>query len=159
MKKRIAVLVSGGGTNLQALLDAEAAGKIPHGEIALVISNNPDAYALERAKKFGVPGAVITRSKMEDLSKMELRAFAIGDVGFVVAPYEMFGYHGQLIKEQSPYAMTFISTLGEGDIGYLPTLEAAEYACYESEVSIFERGTGDKAADEFIAMLNGLKNS
>ena len=61
MKKRIAVLVSGGGTNLQALLDAEAAGKLPHGEIALVISNNPDAYALERARNFGVPGAVITR--------------------------------------------------------------------------------------------------
>ena len=63
MKKRIAVLVSGGGTNLQALLDAEAAGKIPHGEIALVISNNPNAYALERAKLAGVPGAVITRKE------------------------------------------------------------------------------------------------
>ena len=61
MKKRIAVLVSGGGTNLQALLDAEAAGKIPHGEIALVISNNPGAYALERARLAGVPGAVITK--------------------------------------------------------------------------------------------------
>ena len=63
MKKRIAVLVSGGGTNLQALLDAEAAGKIPHGEIALVVSNNPDAYALERARQAGVPGAVITRKE------------------------------------------------------------------------------------------------
>ena len=63
MKKRIAVLVSGGGTNLQALLDAEEAGLIPHGEISLVISNNPNAYALERAKKFGVPGAVITRKE------------------------------------------------------------------------------------------------
>ena len=63
MKKRIAVLVSGGGTNLQALLDAEAAGKIPHGEIALVISNNPNAYALERAKLAGVPGAVITKKE------------------------------------------------------------------------------------------------
>ena len=63
MKKRIAVLVSGGGTNLQALLDAEAAGKIPHGEIALVISNNPDAYALERARRSGVPGAVITKKE------------------------------------------------------------------------------------------------
>ena len=63
MKKRIAVLVSGGGTNLQALLDAEEAGLIPHGEIALVISNNPDAYALERARNFGVPGAVITRKE------------------------------------------------------------------------------------------------
>ena len=63
MKKRIAVLVSGGGTNLQALLDAEAAGNIRHGEIALVISNNPHAYALERAKLPGVPGAVITKKE------------------------------------------------------------------------------------------------
>ena len=63
MKKRIAVLVSGGGTNLQALLDAEAAGLIPHGEIALVVSNKEGAYALERAKQFGVPGAVITKKE------------------------------------------------------------------------------------------------
>ena len=63
MKKRITVLVSGGGTNLQALLDAEAAGKLPHGEIALVISNNPNAYALERARLAGVPGAVITKKE------------------------------------------------------------------------------------------------
>ena len=46
MKTRIAVLVSGGGTNLQALLDAQTAGRIPHGEIALVVSNNAGAYAL-----------------------------------------------------------------------------------------------------------------
>ena len=63
MKKRIAVLVSGGGTNLQALLDAEEAGLIPHGEIAMVVSNNPNAYALERARLAGVPGAVVTRQK------------------------------------------------------------------------------------------------
>ena len=61
MKTRIAVLVSGGGTNLQALLEAERAGKIPHGEIVLVLANNPNAYALERAKNFGVPGAVVTK--------------------------------------------------------------------------------------------------
>ncbi len=63
MKTRIAVLVSGGGTNLQALLEAEAAGKIPHGEISLVVSNNRGAYALERAKNFGVPGAVVTKKE------------------------------------------------------------------------------------------------
>ena len=63
MKKRIAVLVSGGGTNLQALLDAEEAGRLPHGEIALVISNKEGAYALERAKNHGVPGAVITKKE------------------------------------------------------------------------------------------------
>ena len=62
MKTRIAVLVSGGGTNLQALLDAEAQGRIPHGEIALVVSNNPKAYGLERAKQAGVPAAVLDKA-------------------------------------------------------------------------------------------------
>lgn len=61
MRTKIAVLVSGGGTNLQALLDAEAAGSIPDGEIKLVLSNKADAFALERAKKAGVATAVITR--------------------------------------------------------------------------------------------------
>jgi phosphoribosylglycinamide formyltransferase-1 len=60
-KQKIAVLVSGGGTNLQALIDAEKAGKIPHGEISLVISNNPDAYALTRAANAGIESAVISR--------------------------------------------------------------------------------------------------
>jgi len=63
VKRRIAVFVSGGGTNLQALLDAQTAGKIPHGEIVLVISNNPNAYALERACLAGVPGTVITKKE------------------------------------------------------------------------------------------------
>ena len=61
MKTKIAVLVSGGGTNLQALLDAEKAGKIPSGEIALVVSNNSKAFALERAAKAGVRALCITK--------------------------------------------------------------------------------------------------
>ena len=77
MKKRIAVLVSGGGTNLQALLDAEAAGKIPHGEIALVVSNNPDAYALERARLAGVPGAVITKKECGSQEAFEAQIQAV----------------------------------------------------------------------------------
>ena len=77
MKKRIAVLVSGGGTNKQALLDAEAAGKIPHGEIALVISNNPGAYALERARLAGVPGAVITKKECGSQEAFEAQIQAV----------------------------------------------------------------------------------
>ena len=60
-KAKIAVLVSGGGTNLQALIDAQAAGIIQSGEIVLVISNNPDAYALTRAKNAGIAAQVITK--------------------------------------------------------------------------------------------------
>ena len=62
MKKiKIAVLVSGGGTNLQALIDAQRAGIIKHGEIAVVISGNPDAYALTRAENAGIPTAVVSK--------------------------------------------------------------------------------------------------
>ena len=57
----IAVLVSGGGTNLQALIDAEKAGKIPHGKIRLVLASNPKAYALERAAAAGIESAVVSR--------------------------------------------------------------------------------------------------
>lgn len=63
---RIAVMVSGGGTNLQALLDAAAAGKIPHGEFALVIASTPSAYALERAKKAGIESTVVRRKDYPD---------------------------------------------------------------------------------------------
>ncbi|MDO4415279.1 MAG: phosphoribosylglycinamide formyltransferase [Erysipelotrichaceae bacterium] len=57
----IAVLVSGGGTNLQALIDAEQAGKIPHGKITLVLASNAKAYALERAAKADIESAVVSR--------------------------------------------------------------------------------------------------
>ena len=64
MKARIAVMVSGGGTNLQALLDAQAAGKLPSGEIVLVSASNPKAYALERAKNAGVPGFAVSKKEL-----------------------------------------------------------------------------------------------
>lgn len=60
-KINIAVLVSGGGTNLQALIDAERSGIIKSGEIKLVVSNNPDAFALERAKNAGIKTAVCVK--------------------------------------------------------------------------------------------------
>ena len=59
-KAKIAVLVSGGGTNLQALLDAQAAGLLPHGEIALVVSSNEGAYALTRVANAGVPAETVS---------------------------------------------------------------------------------------------------
>ena len=65
MKTRIAVLVSGGGTNLQALMDAQGRGEIPDGEIVLVISNNPNAYALKRAEGAGIETAVCTKPNLE----------------------------------------------------------------------------------------------
>lgn len=58
---RVAVLVSGGGTNLQAILDAEHRGELPHAQVSLVLSSRPGVYALERAAQAGVPGVVVSR--------------------------------------------------------------------------------------------------
>ena len=61
---RIAVLVSGGGTNLQALIDAEASGLLHSGHIALVVSNKPGAYALQRAAKAGIPTLCLSKKEL-----------------------------------------------------------------------------------------------
>ena len=65
--KNIVVLVSGGGTNLQALIDAEKRGEIQGGKITCVISSKPDAYALERAKQNGIKTVVLTRKEYSDV--------------------------------------------------------------------------------------------
>lgn len=61
MLKRVVVLVSGGGTNLQALIDAQQRGELKNGFLACVISSNPDAYALERARQAGISTKVVSR--------------------------------------------------------------------------------------------------
>ncbi len=68
--KRIAVLVSGGGTNLQALIDAQKAGQLGGGEIVAVLSSKEGAYALERAAKAGIPGFVLPRKSFPDNGSM-----------------------------------------------------------------------------------------
>ena len=70
MSVRIAVLVSGGGTNLQALIDAQARGELGCGEIAAVISSKAGAYALERAAKAGIPGYVLPRKEFDSNQAM-----------------------------------------------------------------------------------------
>ena len=65
---RVAVLVSGGGTNLQAIIDAKNAGKIPSAELALVLASNEKAYALTRAANAGIPSEVLRKAKGEDVT-------------------------------------------------------------------------------------------
>ena len=78
-KARIAVFVSGGGTNLEALLNAQERGEIPHGEIALVVSSAADAYALTRAERHGVPARGAGRAHRE--------AGALYSVGYCKNPF------------------------------------------------------------------------
>ena len=65
---RVAILVSGGGTNLQAIIDAKNAGKIPSAELALVVASNEKAYALTRAANAGIESTVLRKAKGEDVT-------------------------------------------------------------------------------------------
>ena len=64
LRARIAVFVSGGGTNLQALIDAQRDGRLEHGKIVLVVSSSPEAYAIERAKRAGIDAAAFSRREL-----------------------------------------------------------------------------------------------
>ena len=76
-KTRIAVLVSGGGTNLQAILDAEKSGIIKSGEVVLVVASRPGVYALTRAENAGVPTAVVSKKELGGQQAFEKRLDAV----------------------------------------------------------------------------------
>ena len=76
-KTRIAVFVSGGGTNLQALIDSENSGQIPDGEIALVLSNSSKAYAIERGKKAGIKTVVVSKKELGSQQAFEEKVVTV----------------------------------------------------------------------------------
>ena len=135
MAKKIAVLVSGGGTNLQALIDAEAAGKIPSGKIALVVANNAGAYALERAKKANIVTEVVLKKECGSQEAFETRLMEILDAhgidviilaGFMTILTERFTAHyPKRILNVHPSLIP--SFCGEGFYGLKVHEEALKY--------------------------------
>ncbi len=86
-KAKIAVFVSGGGTNLQALIDAQNSGIIRHGEISLVVSNNEDAYALTRAKNAGIKTAVVSKKALGSQDSFEealVKVLSENEIDFII---------------------------------------------------------------------------
>ena len=100
---------------------------------------------------------LVLRANAGPTQTMELKVMSVGDLSFVLAPYEMFGDQGKAIKEQSPYENTFIITLGEGSFNYIASNEAFDYDSYESQCCYFEQGTAEKLVDEFVGMLTEMK--
>lgn len=122
---RIAVLVSGGGTNLQALIDAQGRGEIPDGEIAAVISSSPDAFALERAKKAGIPGYVIDRKVFasnqamtvaltQQLKELDIGLVVLAGFMYILTPELIDAYPNAILNVHPALIPSFC---GEGFYG------------------------------------------
>ena len=141
---RIAVLVSGGGTNLQALIDAQHRGEIPGGEIAAVIASKPGVYALERAKQAGIPGYVVARADYDSPRAMtvalveKLRALEIDLVvlaGFMtIITEEMVSAYPNAILNVHPALIP--SFCGQGYYGLHVHEKALEYGVKVSGATV-----------------------
>ena len=122
---RIAGLVSGGGTNLQALIDAQGRGEIPDGQIAAVISSSPDAFALERAKKAGIPGYVINRKEFasnqamtvaltQQLKELDIGLVVLAGFMYILTPELIDAYPNAILNVHPALIPSFC---GEGFYG------------------------------------------
>lgn len=125
MRAKIAVLVSGGGTNLQALIDAQGRGEIPDGQIAAVISSSPDAFALERAKKAGIPGYVINRKEFasnqamtvaltQQLKELDIGLVVLAGFMYILTPELIDAYPNAILNVHPALIPSFC---GEGFYG------------------------------------------
>ena len=125
-KTRICVLVSGGGTNLQALLDAQKAGRITSGKIVLVGSNNPEAYALTRAAEHGVDSFVFTEEAalLDKLAEEEIDMIVLAGFLKILSPNVIRAYEGRIINIHPALIPSFC---GKGCYGLHVHEKALEY--------------------------------
>ena len=142
--KKIAVLVSGGGTNLQALIDAQGRGEIVNGEISIVISSAPGVYALERAKNAGIPSCVLDRKNFPSSQAMtvalvdKLKALSIDVVvmaGFMtIVTSELFEVYNNAVINIHPALIP--SFCGKGAYGLHVHEQALAYGVKVSGATV-----------------------
>lgn len=132
---RVAVLVSGGGTNLQAILDKMEAGYLPNASIVTVVASKPEAYALERAKKHGIPTKVIPRKEFADnqtFSQAILEYLQSQQVDLIVLAGFMYILSSEFIRAfenrmLNVHPALIPSFCGPGFYGLIPHAKALEY--------------------------------
>ena len=101
-------------------------------------------------------GAIISKASLGDSMGFDVWAISIGDVGFAVAPYEMFDTNGTFIKENSPKKMTIVATCANGGNGYFPSEIAWEHGGYEPDTTRYVRGSAEELANIYVDLLTQL---
>lgn len=105
--------------------------------------------------------AYISRASLPETQALTMSALSIGDLSFVIAPYEMFSKSAQQIKGETPFEMTFVMAYANGSEGYIPTTEGYEYnnnvGCYEAYASPWPKGAAEELSQTYLDMLTQLK--
>ena len=97
---------------------------------------------------------VMSKYSRGETEPLQMAAFRIHDLGFVVGPCEMFSETGMAIRADSPYENTFIIM---GNKGYMPTAQAYDFQCYESHLTVFAKGTAEEMHAKYVEMLGAIK--
>ena len=132
--------------NMDKLEEAKIVGE-------LVLKHGPISDEVKAAvRQYGFSSRIdaswtVIRSKLEDTKSMTLKTLIIGDMAFVLAPYEMFGQSGKALKERSAFKHTFLITLFEG------SFNCCDYNCYEFQCSYFAKGTAEDLIETYLEML------
>lgn len=111
--------------------------------------------------QYGINGpyhanAIVSKASKGSSESFALYAVSFGDVGFACAPYEMFDTNGTFIKDNSPFPVTFIAECANGANGYFPSAIAWDNNGYEVDTCKYMKGTAEKLADRYVAMLDSL---
>ena len=122
---------------------------------------------INATKEFGAPyginspyhaNKIVGISQLPQTQTIGFTVCAVGDFAFACFPGEMFAKGGMMVKEGSPYEMTFFIGYSNGHNGYFPTEDAFEYVGYETDITRFSRGTAEAIANEFVKHLTDLKS-
>jgi len=103
--------------------------------------------------------SLIMKSQMGEILDLPLAAASVGELGFAMAPYEMFSTNGIYIKESTPQAMTLICDCTNGSYNYLPSAQAFDYGCYERDQCKHAKGIAEQAAQIMTDLLKEQYNS
>ena len=100
---------------------------------------------------------IVNRAEEKDSYTLEVDALRVGSLGFATAPYEMFCANGMWVKENSPFDITFVLTSANGDNAYIASELAYTYPCYEVNMRLFAKGTGEMLAANMVEMLKEMQ--
>ena len=101
--------------------------------------------------------AIVRHADLPETMDIGINAMAIGDISFIFASYEMYGDNARFVRENSCYPMTFVTSLANGNNGYLPSEIGYEINCYEAYASNVGRGAGEMMAGLFLQLLQEMK--